>query len=324
MSKLRTVLISDSQTCLFLCSRPSSTLDLSTSLIVSRVQDLWDLHLENLFFAPGETFHNNVDLLTRYQPHLKSLLSKEFYRPSFLLPEIQDRVTIKVTNMRKQSEEALPHLCAQQQVWALMKGSRLGPNRLRKPQASTQTFRSGLHSTGTWGLQWKEKMSFPRGRGCHLRHVQDSPPAGGIVSGSKAVRRCKRKQKQKHVLKKKPEKQTKSQEKVEAQTKVSVFSSAALSTFKMSRKRMSAISARSGIAGKRPPQENRNMWKTLLESCRGHTYSVRVLARIISLLRRRDSVSHSGPAGLSPLQKAMWTLFAAERANSYRAIENRR
>ena len=92
----------------------------------------------------------------RYQPHLKSLLSKEFYRPSFLLPEIQDRVTIKVTNMRKQSEEALPHLCAQQQVWALMKGSRLGPNRLSKPQASTQTFRSGLNSTGTWGLQRKE------------------------------------------------------------------------------------------------------------------------------------------------------------------------
>lgn len=109
-----TVLISDSQTCLCLCSRPSPTLDLSTSLIVSRVQDLWDPHLENLYFAPGETFHNNVDLLMRYQPHLKSLLSKEFYRPSFLLPEIQDRVTIKVTNMRKQSEEALPHLCAQQ------------------------------------------------------------------------------------------------------------------------------------------------------------------------------------------------------------------
>ena len=62
----RRVLISDSQTCLCLCSRPSSTLDLSTSLIVSRVQDLWDPHLENLYFAPGETFHNNVDLLKRY------------------------------------------------------------------------------------------------------------------------------------------------------------------------------------------------------------------------------------------------------------------
>jgi hypothetical protein len=42
----RTVLISDSQTCMCLCYPPSSTLDLSTSLIVSRVQDLWDPHLE--------------------------------------------------------------------------------------------------------------------------------------------------------------------------------------------------------------------------------------------------------------------------------------
>jgi hypothetical protein len=51
---------------------------------------------------------------------------------------------------------------------------------------------------------------------------------------------------------------------------------------------------------------------------------VRVLARIISLLRKRGSVSISGPAGLTPHQKAMWTLFAEERANRYHAIENRR
>ena len=148
----KSVLISDSQTCFCLCSRPSSTLDLSSSRIVSRVQDLWGPYLENLFFAPGETFQHNVDLLTRYQPHLKSLLSKEFYRPSFLLPEIENRVTIKVTDMRKQPEETLPHLCAQQQVC---------PNRLTKPPASTQTFRSGLHSIGTWGLQRKEKCLPP-------------------------------------------------------------------------------------------------------------------------------------------------------------------
>ena len=74
---------------------------------------------------------------------------------------------------------------------------------------------------------------------------------------------AKEKQKQKHVLKKIKEEK---EEKVEAKTELSVFSSAALSTFKMSRKRMSAISARSGIADKRPPQEDRNMWKTLLES----------------------------------------------------------
>ena len=90
MSKLTD--ISDSQTCLSLCSRPLSTLDLSTSLMVSRVQDIWAPHLENLFFAPGETFQHNVDFLTRYQPHLKSLLSKEFYSPSWLKPEIDNKL----------------------------------------------------------------------------------------------------------------------------------------------------------------------------------------------------------------------------------------
>ena len=105
---------------------------------------------------------------------------------------------------------------------------------------------------------------------------------------------------------------------------MSIFSSAALSNFKISRKRISAISARSGIADKDPPREDKNMWKTLLESHRGYTYSVRVVARILHLLRKRGSVSQSGPTGLSPHQKVMWTLFAAERANSYHAIENRR
>ena len=60
----RTIVVSDSLTCLSLCSRSSSTLDLSTSLIVSRVQDLWAPHLDNLFFAPGETFQNSVNLLS--------------------------------------------------------------------------------------------------------------------------------------------------------------------------------------------------------------------------------------------------------------------
>ena len=41
-------LISDSQTCLSLCSRPSSTLDLSTSLVVSLVQETFGY--KNLFY----------------------------------------------------------------------------------------------------------------------------------------------------------------------------------------------------------------------------------------------------------------------------------
>ena len=74
------ILISDSQTCLSLCSRPSSTLDLSTSLIVRRVQEVFG-H-SNLFFAPGKIFEQGVDLLTRYRPKLLSLITNELYSPS--------------------------------------------------------------------------------------------------------------------------------------------------------------------------------------------------------------------------------------------------
>jgi hypothetical protein len=42
---------------------------------MSEADDLMALHRKKPL-APGETFHNNVDLLTRYQVHLKSLLSK--------------------------------------------------------------------------------------------------------------------------------------------------------------------------------------------------------------------------------------------------------
>ena len=52
----RTILVNDSQTSLYLCSRPRSILDLSTSLIVSRVQHVWFSHLENLYFAPEKHF----------------------------------------------------------------------------------------------------------------------------------------------------------------------------------------------------------------------------------------------------------------------------
>ena len=116
------ILISDSQTCLSLCSRPSSTLNLSTSLIVSRVQEVFT-H-PNLYFAPGKIFQQGVDLLTRYRPKLMTLISNQFYSPNWLLLEIPNRVTVKVTDMRKTKN--LPHLCVKQQIWALMKGSSLG------------------------------------------------------------------------------------------------------------------------------------------------------------------------------------------------------
>ena len=55
---------------------------------------------------------------------MQTLISQEFYNPSWLLPEIGDRVTVKVEHMRKQPEETLPHLCAQQKIWALMKAAK--------------------------------------------------------------------------------------------------------------------------------------------------------------------------------------------------------
>ena len=155
----RTILFSDSQTCLSLFSRPSSTLDLSTSLIVSRVQDVRFRHLDNLYFAPGKIFQTSVDLLTLYQTNFDTdtLITDEIFSPYWMVPVIEDRVTVKVADMRKQPEETLPHLCAQQQVWALMKGSCLGANRLTKQPASNHTLKGSLHSTGSWGPKSKEK-----------------------------------------------------------------------------------------------------------------------------------------------------------------------
>ena len=62
----------------------------------------------------------------------------------------------------------------------------------------------------------------------------------------------------------------------------------------------------------------------LEDSRRGYTYSAKILARILGLLRKNGNVSHSGPTDLSPYQKALWAIFAGERSNSYQAIQNRR
>ena len=50
-----------------------------------------------------------------------TLISNQFYSPSWLLPEIPDRITVKVTKMRK--AENLPHLNETFHLWALMKGA---------------------------------------------------------------------------------------------------------------------------------------------------------------------------------------------------------
>ena len=127
--------ISDSQTCLSLCLCPSSTLDLSTSLTVSRVQEIFTY--SNLHFVPGKTFEEGLDLLKRYPPPLLKLITNKFYSPSWLKPENKDRNTVKVTEMKK--AENLPHLNENFHLWARMKGSNsLGENLLQEKPSSDQ------------------------------------------------------------------------------------------------------------------------------------------------------------------------------------------
>ena len=219
------ILISDSQTVLSLCSRPSSTLDLSTSLVVSRVQEVFTT--DRLYFAPGSTFSQSVDLLTRYRPHLQTLISEEFYRSSWLLPEIADRVTMRVEHMRKQPEETLPHLCAQQQVWALMQGSKLGANRLTKEPSSTQPL-SGFHSTGTWGLMRKEKC-LPVEEGGATCLMCNTAPVGEVSDrDATLLKTAKEKQVKKTSKMKKKKEENKLSEKVCSPREVSILSCAAL------------------------------------------------------------------------------------------------
>ena len=99
-------LISDSQTCLSPCSCPSRTLDLSTLLLVPGFQETFTHN--NLYFMPGKFFEDNINLLTRYNPKLLSSITSSFFKPPFLMPELKDRVTIKVENMMKTVN--LPHI----------------------------------------------------------------------------------------------------------------------------------------------------------------------------------------------------------------------
>ena len=199
------------------------------------------------------------------------------------------------------------------------------PRRQQVNQAtySNQTLKGSLHSTGCWGLQRKEKCLPPGEGGVTCLMCETAPLGQASSQDMKLLKAAKEKQLKKTLLKKKPEKHAKIQEEVGAQKEVSIFSSAALSTFKMSKKRNYALNARSGLADKCLPRQDNNMWKTLIDNRRGYTYSARVLARILGLLRRYGRVSHSGPAGISPYQKALWAIVAGERSNSYQAIENR-
>ena len=105
---------------------------------------------------------------------MMSKISQDFFQPPFLMPELKDRVTVKVENMRKTVD--LPHMCERQQIWTQMKGSSLPGNLLEKP-ATTPKDSKGYHSTGRWGLQQKQKCQSEKPCPvCGTAPLDEAPP----------------------------------------------------------------------------------------------------------------------------------------------------
>ena len=75
------------------------------------------------------------------------------------------------------------------------------------------------------------------------------------------------------------------------------YSAAALSTFKASKQRKMALSARSGLKDKRPLAEDKNLFKDLLARRRGFSPAARVITRILRMYRTAGSHSTTGPQG---------------------------
>ena len=74
--------------------------------MVLRVQETFT-H-DNLYFVPGKLFEDNIDLLKGYNSKLLPIITSSFFQPPFLMPVLQDRVTVKVENMKKTMN--LPHI----------------------------------------------------------------------------------------------------------------------------------------------------------------------------------------------------------------------
>ena len=147
-------MISDSQTGLSLACRAGVELDMGPGLTVSRIQEIFGN--KGLFYAPGTLFSESVDLLTRYDPHLRQKIGAEFYAPSFLLPEVHLRATVPVEKMKK--ETALPHLCQKTHVWCKV-ADQLPANLLEV--ADTNSNYKGFNSTGKGPMSRKQKCTAP-------------------------------------------------------------------------------------------------------------------------------------------------------------------
>ena len=80
----------------------------------------------------------------------------------------------------------------------------------------------------------------------------------------------------------------------------------------------------SGIKDKRPPPEDSNTWRQLIDSRRGYKFAARTLSRILRMFRAAGSSSTAGPKEANLYQKAIWLLWSNERENSFLTLENRR
>ena len=253
-------LTSDSQTSLSLCCKASVQLDIETALVVSRVQEVFGY--QNLFYAPGQLFDQNVDLLTRYKPNLLELIPRQFYEPDFLKEEIEDRPTTKLSVMQKL--EKLPHLCTKEMLWTRMKGSILPANLLERAP-STSNPPSSYSSTGTWGLNRKELCVAP----C-------------LPCGSATKKDCHMLD-EKLLLEAQQKKHGWPKTLVEKECPVN-FSGAELNEPAPAHRLIRvAKSARAGLTDRRPPAANSNIWLSLLTRRRGDLFAAKVLQRIITL-----------------------------------------
>ena len=107
-------------------------------------------------------------------------------------------------------------------------------------------------------------------------------------------------------------------------TVVLILNSPPLSSFKMSKKRRIALSARSGLTDNRPTKQDTNIWSGLVRRHRGYVYAARVLSKDLGLFRAAGSINTASIQCKGPYQKGLWALFAAERENSYNTMQNRK
>ena len=194
-----------------------------------------------------------------------------------------------------------------------MKGSNsLGENLFQEKPSTDQPPR-GVYSTGTWGLSRKEKC-LPV-KSCLI--CGTAPLTSASEMDAKLLKTQKDKFKQKSPgqllhknFNKKKDFTAKVAEPQECNNKSlagaivpSSFSAAALSTFKIGKRRRMALFARSGIKDQRPPPEYSNIWRQLIDSRQGYKFAARTLSRILRMVRAAGSRSTAGPKKANLYQK---------------------